>query len=105
MIVDPKTGKAQFNPIWLKWFLDFAQILSSIGAASGSAQHNSLGGLQGGQGGQYFHLTQAEFTALVALSGIAGLSATITTAKLTVGGTFGSMTFQSGLLTAQTAAT
>ena len=34
-----------------------------------------------------------------------GLSVTITTAKLTAGGTNGSMTFTNGLLTAQTAAT
>lgn len=34
-----------------------------------------------------------------------GLSVTITTAKLTSGGTEGSMTFTNGLLTAQTQAT
>jgi hypothetical protein len=38
-------------------------------------------------------------------SGVAGLSVTITTAKLTAGGANGSMTFTSGVLTAQTAAT
>jgi len=37
--------------------------------------------------------------------GSAGITATITTAKLTAGGTDGSMTFKNGLLTAQTAAT
>jgi hypothetical protein len=36
---------------------------------------------------------------------LAGLSVTITTAKLTVGGTNGSQTFVGGILTAQTAAT
>ena len=40
-----------------------------------------------------------------ASSGAAGLSVTITTAKLTSGGTNGSMTFTGGILTAQTAAT
>ena len=34
-----------------------------------------------------------------------GISATITTAKLTTGGTQGSMTFTNGVLTAQTQAT
>lgn len=34
-----------------------------------------------------------------------GLSATITTAKLTTGGTAGSMTFTNGILTKQTPAT
>jgi hypothetical protein len=38
-------------------------------------------------------------------SRLAGLSATIVTAKLTVGGTHGSMTFTNGLLTAQVQAT
>jgi hypothetical protein len=37
--------------------------------------------------------------------GSAGITATITTAKLTAGGANGSMTFKNGLLTAQTAAT
>lgn len=104
-IVDPRSGKAQFNPIWLKWFLDFAQVLSATGAASGNVNHNSLAGIQGGQLGQYFHFNQAGFTAIESLIGISGISATITTAKLTVGGANGSMTFVSGLLTAQTPAT
>jgi len=34
-----------------------------------------------------------------------GISVTITTAKLTTGGTEGSMTFKNGVLTSQTAAT
>jgi len=42
---------------------------------------------------------------LQAADGNAGISVTITTAKLTAGGTDGSMTFTNGLLTAQTAAT
>jgi hypothetical protein len=41
----------------------------------------------------------------LATARLAGLSATITTAALTVGGTQGSMTFTNGLLTAQTQAT
>jgi hypothetical protein len=39
------------------------------------------------------------------INGNAGISATITTAKLTTGGTSGSMTFNNGILTAQTPAT
>lgn len=42
---------------------------------------------------------------LIQLFGSPGLTVTITTAKLTVGGTNGSMTFSNGLLTAQTPAT
>jgi len=62
--------------------------------------HNSLNSLQGGTAGQYYHLTSAQQTAIAA-----GITATITTAKLTPGGTNGSMTFTNGILTAQTAAT
>lgn len=60
-------GKPQFNPIWLKWFLNLAAILSNAGAGGGAGiQHNSLGGLQGGTAGQEYHLTSAAYTALVA---------------------------------------
>ena len=31
ILVDEKTGKAQFNPIWLKWFVDLAQVLNDAG--------------------------------------------------------------------------
>lgn len=33
--VDEKTGKAQFSPIWLKWFLDLVGILNGLGAGGG----------------------------------------------------------------------
>lgn len=39
------------------------------------------------------------------INGSVGYSGTITTAKLTTGGTTGSMTFVNGVLTSQTAAT
>lgn len=60
-IVDPNTGKAQFNPIWLKWFLDVAQFLSGVGlTVTQQIDHNGLGDLQGGAPHQYFHLTAAQ---------------------------------------------
>jgi len=31
VITDETTGKAQFNPIWLKWFLDVANFVSANG--------------------------------------------------------------------------
>ena len=65
--------------------------------------HNDLQNIQGGASGDYQHLTTAQ---LAKLTGIpTGLSVTITTAKLTSGGTNGSMTFTNGVLTAQTPAT
>ena len=65
--------------------------------------HNDLNSVQGGAATERYHLTLAQHTQVAALP--TGISATITTAKLTAGGTNGSMTFVNGLLTAQTAAT
>ena len=58
VIYDDKTRRQQFNPIWLKWFLDVAQYIS-VNGAGGAIQHNSLAGLQGGYptGSEYYHLT------------------------------------------------
>jgi hypothetical protein len=68
-----------------------------------SRNHNQLQSFQGGSAGQYYHLTAAQQAQVAALP--AGISTTITTAKLTGGGVNGSMTFVNGLLTAQTPAT
>jgi hypothetical protein len=64
IIVDERTGRAQFSPIWLKWFVDMAQVLSSFGGGSGSADHNMLSGLQGGASSQYYHLDAAEYASI-----------------------------------------
>lgn len=50
-------------------------------------------------------INNVSLTGNVTTTGGNGLSVTITTAKLTGGGTDGSMTFTDGILTAQTAAT
>lgn len=60
VLTDERTGRSQFNPIWLRWFVDMAQVLSSFGGGSGSAEHNLLSGLQGGGSSQYYHLTSAD---------------------------------------------
>lgn len=65
VIVNSTTGQTQFSPIWLSWFVQLAQLLSTISAGGGSIAHNTLAGLQGGSsggGGQYYHLTQAQAT-------------------------------------------
>jgi len=67
VLVDERTKEGQFNPIWLKWFVDLAQVLSSFGGGSGSADHNLLSGLQGGASSQYYHLSAAQHAALIAL--------------------------------------
>lgn len=53
--VDSRTGKSQFNPTWLSWFLTLSQ-----GGLGSTIQHNSTLGLQGGTSGQYYHLTSAQ---------------------------------------------
>ena len=63
VVVDEATRKGQFNPIWLKWFLDLAQFINSNGGGS-AIQHNSLGGLQGGTASQYYHLNQTTYAIL-----------------------------------------
>jgi hypothetical protein len=63
VVVDEATRKGQFNPIWLKWFLDLSQFINANGGGS-AIQHNSLGGLQGGTTNQYYHLNQATYTIL-----------------------------------------
>lgn len=66
---DRVTGKPRFNPIWLRWFIGLAGFVSDSGGASGgAANHNDLTGLQGGAAGDYFHLTSAERTQVLALA-------------------------------------
>lgn len=53
------TGKPYFEPAWLQWFLDIAQILSNAGGSAGIS-HEALGDLYGGLTENHWHLTQAE---------------------------------------------
>tara|TARA_R110000868_G_scaffold94340_5_gene260312 strand:- start:1254 stop:1679 length:426 start_codon:yes stop_codon:yes gene_type:complete len=126
VLLDEVSGKATFNPIWLRWFLDLSQNLGSSGAGSGSV--SSVGGTGtvngitltgtvttagnltlGGTLSNVSLTTQVTGILPIANGGTgtstAGVSATITTAKLTALGANGSMTFTNGLLTAQTPAT
>lgn len=102
---------------WREWFFNLWQ---SLGGSQGQIYytdlnftssnitsiavraHNTLQGLQGGNvgGTEYYHLDVSKYNALAS-----GITATITTAKLTAGGVNGSMTFTNGILTAQTPAT
>ena len=63
VIVDEATRKGQFNPIWLKWFLDLSQFINNNGGG-GTIQHNTLDGLQGGTANQYYHLNQITYNIL-----------------------------------------
>lgn len=114
-LIDEKTQKGKFNPIWLKWFVDLAQFLSNSGAVSGTVSHNNTSGLQGGTTGQEYHLTQQEHTNVVngnfpslsaatvqatavggfhSSDGSSGFTGTLTTASL-VGKT---VTFKDGII-------
>jgi hypothetical protein len=104
---------------WRDWFFRIGQTVNTGGIVTwgnivfdGSnitsivnRRHNDLQGLQGGatSGLEYFHLDATQYASLTALP--TGITATITTAKLTSGGVDGSMTFTNGILTAQTQAT
>jgi hypothetical protein len=132
--VDEVTGKSVFNPIWLKWFIDLSSKLTITGAGS-VASITAGTGLSGGTitttgtlalanagiAGTYVKTTfnaqgqetagsatldlSTDVTGILANTHLTGVSATIVTAKLTLAGANGSMTFTNGLLTAQTAAT
>lgn len=62
--------------------------------------HKDLQNLQGGTTAEYYHMTAAEHTALAA-----GFSGTVVLAKITVGGTNGSLTVSHGHITAYVAPT
>lgn len=83
-IVDNRTGKAQFNPIWLKWFLDVASILSqlAVGANAKNIDHEQLADLLGGDGGGHYHLTRTALTNLL-------LNPMMNDGDMIVGGTVG----------------
>jgi hypothetical protein len=113
--------------VWRDWFFKVSQILVQSAQIAWSSldftnsnirniairQHNALQDLQGGLGvSEMYHLSSTQYNSVVTLPTFGtivtqnlGLTATITTAALTGGGTQGSMTFVNGILTAQTQAT
>lgn len=75
VLVDEKTKRGQFNPIWLKWFVDLTQVLSNLASGTGSGiLHNTLAGLQGGQANEYYHVTAALYTFLNSLTNPVNIS-------------------------------
>ena len=83
----------------LKWssFTDFTG--SNLNQIQ-TRPHNSLQSLQGGTTNEYYHLTSAQNTAINS-----GITTTVALAKLTTGGTNGSMTITRGIVTAYVAPT
>lgn len=96
VIIDEKTNKGRFNPVWLKWFVDLIGILNESGIIAGAIPHNNLASIQGGTAGQYYHLTSANFTYL---TGLAAGTVAITGTSLT---STGGLTLGSGTLVTTT---
>lgn len=83
VVVDRAHPKGYFNPIWLKWFLDFAAILENTPITT---NHEGLAGLLGGSAGQHYHFTSAEHTALQAL--LAGIPGRLLAVRILSAGTY-----------------
>lgn len=60
VLLDEKTGKPSFNPVWLNWFLALVQTINQGGGST--LTHNDLSGLQGGSLTERYHTTQAQNT-------------------------------------------
>lgn len=65
VLVDERTQKSIFNPVWLKWFVDLTQVLNAAGGTTPNI-HNNLNSLQGGSATERYHFTNAQHTALTA---------------------------------------
>jgi len=65
ILVEERSGRAIFNPIWLKWFVDLTAVLDAAGGTTPNI-HNNLNSIQGGGATERYHLTSAQHTALTA---------------------------------------
>ena len=82
---DPKSGKTkhEFNPAWLSWFLSLTKSIGTVDLSSGGI----TGVLPAANGGTGVDISTY-------------FSGTVPLAKITVGGTDGSLTVVEGLITA-----
>ncbi len=53
-----------FDTTNLQWVTYFQGVQTPVGGGGGGGSHNTLIGLQGGQAGEYYHLTNAQYTKL-----------------------------------------
>jgi hypothetical protein len=119
--------KIEENPRWREWFRTLGSYIAQtqlgniiVGVAQGGTGATSAAGARQNLGLGSMATEQSSNVSITGgtISGVAitgstipysnvtgGLSVTITTAKLTVLGSNGSMTFTNGILTAQTQAT
>lgn len=96
MILIPPPPKSDDKDVKFDWFLRVRNGLNSLA----STEHNTLQAVQGGSVTEKYHLTASKYNSIQS-----GITVNITTAKLTPGGTDGSMTFTNGILTSQVEAT
>lgn len=76
VLIDEQGKHPRFNPIWLKWFVDVARALAAAaGSGSGTLNHNALTGLQGGVADEYYHLSAAQLSEILAALPPAGVLA------------------------------
>lgn len=110
--------KLEENPRWREWFRNLGNYVAQTqaggnvwgisqggtGATSAPGARQSLGlGTMATQNSNNVAITGGTIQGTVIPTG--GISVTITTSKLTSGGSDGSMTFTNGILTSQTQAT
>lgn len=98
VVVNTATGKSQFNPIWLKWFLDITAFISANGGGTSSpVDHESLSGLLGGTIGEHYHFNATQYAGLnVSFTGTGNLvkdTNPIFSAGVTVTGTVSAGSF------------
>jgi hypothetical protein len=116
-LIPPAPVGGQFGSYtWQDWYekvrtainesssIAWSQITNFTGSTLSAIEtrpHNVLQSMQGGNGtDEFYHLTAAEDTALAA-----GYSGSVALAKVTPGGTDGSLTVSHGVITAYTAPT
>ncbi len=96
MLLIPPPPKNDDKDVKFDWFLRVRNGLNSLA----STEHNTLQAVQGGSATEKYHLTASKYNAIQS-----GISAIITTAKLTPGGVDGVLVFTNGILTSHTQAT
>jgi hypothetical protein len=117
-VQDRKGNVMDFTPVWLKWFLDLAEVINKSGGTEGSVPGTRgittepplVGGgdltedvvlsfVPAGADGD------VQFNNNEELGAITGVTGTVTLVKLTSGGHAGSLTFTHGVITGYVAPT
>lgn len=90
ILVDERTGKAIFNPVWLKWFVDLSANLGGAGAGSGSVNSVTASSPLASSGGATPNITLSSYTGTGAV--VRANAPTLTKITVSVGTTMISST-------------